>query len=242
MIDFLLAALRSSPEIAVFLAIALGMLLGRVRLGSFHLGSVAGALLMGLLIGQIGLEVPQALKSVFFVLFIYAVGFKSGPEFFGSLNAGTLKLVLFSAVLCLVALGSILLMNLVFHFDAGFTAGLGAGALTDTAIMGTASSAIAHLPLAEADKAQHHRPLAAAGRPARSGPCAGGGAGDRQPGRRVEHSLHAHRCPRPSPAGRQAGRLEHCRDRTPAPLVERGTGGARRSGARTRPGPGTAGR
>lgn len=162
MIDFLLTALRSSPEIAVFLAIALGMLLGRVRLGSFHLGSVAGALLMGLLIGQIGLEVPQALKSVFFVLFIYAVGFKSGPEFFGSLNAGTFKLVLFSAVLCLVALGSILLMNLVFHFDAGFTAGLGAGALTDTAIMGTASSAIAHLPLAEADKAQLNSHMAIA--------------------------------------------------------------------------------
>ncbi|MBO9549258.1 aspartate-alanine antiporter [Pseudomonas sp.] len=162
MIDFVLQALRSNPEIAVFLAIALGMLLGRLRLGSFHLGSVAGALLMGLLIGQIGLEVPQALKSVFFVLFIYAVGFKSGPEFFGSLNAGTLKLVVFSTVLCAVALGSILMMNLVFHFDAGFTAGLGAGALTDTAIMGTASSAIAHLPLADADKAQLNSHMAIA--------------------------------------------------------------------------------
>ncbi|QHW08371.1 hypothetical protein [Pseudomonas putida] len=38
MIDFVLQALRSNPEIAVFMAIALGMLLGRLRLGSFHLG------------------------------------------------------------------------------------------------------------------------------------------------------------------------------------------------------------
>ncbi len=162
MIDFVLAALRSNPEIAVFLAIALGVLLGRVRLGSFHLGSVAGALLMGLLIGQIGLEVPHELKSVFFVLFIYAVGFKSGPEFFGSLNRGTLKLVLFSVVLCATALGAILMMNAIYHFDAGFAAGLGAGALTDTAIMGTASSAIAQLPLEDAAKAQLNSHMAIA--------------------------------------------------------------------------------
>lgn len=154
MVDFVLHALRSNPELAVFLAIALGTLVGRVTLGSFHLGSVAGALLMGLLIGQIGLEVPSELKSVFFVLFIYAVGFKSGPEFFGSLNRGTLKLVLFSVVLCGTALGAILLMQAIYHFDAGFTAGLGAGALTDTAIMGTASSAIGQLPAAAEAKAQ----------------------------------------------------------------------------------------
>lgn len=162
MIDFILQALRGNPEIAVFLAIALGVLIGRLRIGSFHLGSVAGALLVGLVIGQIGLEVPVALKSVFFVLFIYAVGFKSGPEFFGSLNRGTLKLVAFSLVLCLTALGSILLMNAVYGFDAGFTAGLGAGALTDTAIIGTASSAIAHLDLADADKAQLNSHMAVA--------------------------------------------------------------------------------
>lgn len=162
MSDYILGILRSHPELAVFLAIATGVLLGRVRLGSFHLGSVAGALLMGLLIGQIGLEVPYVLKSVFFILFIYAVGFKSGPEFFGSLNRGTLKLVVFSQVLCSVALGSILLLNAIYDFDAGFTAGLGAGALTDTAIMGTAGSAIAQLPIDAVAKAQLNSHMAIA--------------------------------------------------------------------------------
>ncbi|MBD9499488.1 aspartate-alanine antiporter [Pseudomonas sp. PDM23] len=162
MVDFMLHALRANPEIAVFLAIALGVLLGRVRIGEFHLGSVAGALLMGLLIGQIGLEVPHVLKSVFFALFIYAVGFKSGPEFFGSLNRGTLKLVVLSVVLCGTALATILIMNSLFRFDAGFTAGLGAGALTDTAIMGTASSAIAQLAIDEAAKSQLNSHMAVA--------------------------------------------------------------------------------
>ncbi|WP_338580979.1 aspartate-alanine antiporter [Pseudomonas sp. MAG733B] len=162
MLEFLLHALRSDPEIAVFLAIALGVFIGRIHIGSFHLGSVAGALLMGLLIGQIGLEVPTGLKSVFFVMFIYAVGFKSGPEFFGSLNRGTLKLVLLSVVLCATALGSILLMNAIFDFDAGFTAGLGAGALTDTAIMGTATSAINQLAIDTAAKAELNSHMAIA--------------------------------------------------------------------------------
>lgn len=162
MLEFILHALRIDPEIAVFLAIALGVFVGRIHIGSFHLGSVAGALLMGLLIGQIGLEVPVGLKSVFFVMFIYAVGFKSGPEFFGSLNRGTLKLVLLSVVLCGTALGAILLMYSVFDFDAGFTAGLGAGALTDTAIMGTATSAINQLTIDAAAKAQLNSHMAIA--------------------------------------------------------------------------------
>ncbi len=162
MIELALGALRAHPEIAVFLAIALGVLLGRVHIGTFHLGSVAGALLMGLLIGQVGLDIPHELKSVFFALFIYAVGFKSGPEFFGSLNRGTLKLVFLSVVLCSIALAVILAMNKLYGFDAGFTAGLGAGALTDTAIMGTASSAIAQLPLDEAAKAQLNSHMAVA--------------------------------------------------------------------------------
>ncbi|PYY68663.1 aspartate-alanine antiporter [Pseudomonas jessenii] len=162
MLEFILHALRTDPEIAVFLAIALGVFVGRIHIGSFHLGSVAGALLMGLLIGQIGLEVPTGLKSVFFVMFIYAVGFKSGPEFFGSLNRGTLKLVVLSVVLCGTALAAILLMNAIFDFDAGFTAGLGAGALTDTAIMGTATSAINQLSIDTAARAQLNSHMAIA--------------------------------------------------------------------------------
>jgi len=147
MLDFVVNALRHNTEIAVFLSISLGCLIGRIHLGKFHLGPVAGALLVGLVVGQVGLQVPHELKAVFFALFIYAVGFKSGPGFFGSLNRGTFKLVIFAVVLCVTGLGVILLMNHLLGFDAGFAAGLGAGALTDTAMMGTASSALGQLKL-----------------------------------------------------------------------------------------------
>ncbi|MFO7748138.1 MAG: aspartate-alanine antiporter [Orrella sp.] len=147
MIESLLHAFREHPEIAIFLSIALGTWIGRVKFGRFHLGTVAGSLLMGLIIGQIDIEIPSVLKAVFFALFIYSVGFKSGPEFFGSLNRGTIKLVLLSVILCVTGLFTILGMNALFDFDAGFAAGLGAGALTDTAMMGTASSAMHSLDI-----------------------------------------------------------------------------------------------
>lgn len=162
MIDALLHAFKENPEIAIFLSIAIGTVIGRIKFGKFHLGTVAGSLLMGLIIGQIDIEIPSVLKAVFFALFIYSVGFKSGPEFFGSLNRGTIKLVLLSVILCVTGLASILLMNAIFGFDAGFAAGLGAGALTDTAMMGTASSAMHALDISavELDQLNSHMAIA----------------------------------------------------------------------------------
>src|SRR5436190_2733217 len=140
--------LKAAPEIALFAALALGQALGRVKLGSFSLGGVAGSLIMALLIGQLDVALPDALKAVCFALLIYSVGFKSGPEFFGGLNRSSLKLVLSSVVQCAVALLLIVVMAKVCGLSQGFSAGVGAGALTQTAMMGTAGDALKRLGLA----------------------------------------------------------------------------------------------
>jgi len=140
--------LKAAPEIALFAALALGQALGRVKVGNFSLGGVAGSLIMALLIGQLDVALPDALKAVCFALFIYAVGFKSGPEFFGGLNRSSLKLVLSSVVQCVVALLLIVALAKVCGFNKGFSAGIGAGALTQTAMMGTAGDALKRLGLA----------------------------------------------------------------------------------------------
>jgi len=162
MFDPLLHAFRENPEIAIFLSIAIGTVIGKIKFGKFHFGTVAGSLMVGLVIGQIGIEVPPMLKAVFFALFIYAVGFKSGPGFFGSLNKETLKLVLLSVILCVTGLVCILVVNYFLDFDAGFSAGLGAGALTDTAMMGTASSAMKELDISAAELSQLNSHMAIA--------------------------------------------------------------------------------
>jgi Predicted Permease Membrane Region len=99
--DWTSQVLKAAPETALFTALVLGHALGRLKFGSFSLGGVAGPLIVALVIGQLtGVVMPDALKAVCFALFIYAVGFKSGPEFFGGLNRSSLKLMLSSVVQC----------------------------------------------------------------------------------------------------------------------------------------------
>jgi putative transport protein len=143
--DTLHQILKSAPEIALFASLFLGCALGRVKIKGFSLGGVAGSLIVALVIGQMDVALPDALKAVCFALFIYSVGFKSGPEFFGGLNRSSFKLVISSVVHCVAALVALLVVAHVCGFGKGFAAGIGAGALTATAMMGTAGDALTRL-------------------------------------------------------------------------------------------------
>lgn len=147
--------LKAAPETALFAALALGHALGRVKLGNFTLGGVAGSLVVALALGQLtGVVLPDSVKAVCFALFIYAVGFKSGPDFFGGLKRSSLKLVFSSVVQCLAALLLVLVISKSCNLGKGFSAGLGAGALTQTAMLGTAGDALARLGLGQEQSAQ----------------------------------------------------------------------------------------
>lgn len=74
------------PLLALFLTIALGYLVGKLKVGSFVLGGIAGTLLIGVLIGQFGITIDSGIKGIFFALFIYAVSYQGGPQFFHALN------------------------------------------------------------------------------------------------------------------------------------------------------------
>src|SRR5262249_42277044 len=52
------ALLRRHPEIALFVALSLGFFLGKRKLGTFSLGTSAGVLLAGILIGQLHIPIP----------------------------------------------------------------------------------------------------------------------------------------------------------------------------------------
>ena len=84
--DYFVQALRNNPELAVFLTLAIGFLIGRVKFGSFSLGIVVGTLLAGVLIGQLDIKVPAIVKTIFFDLFLFTTGYKVGPQFFRGLK------------------------------------------------------------------------------------------------------------------------------------------------------------
>jgi len=142
--------LSSQPLLALFLTIALGYLVGKIKIGSFVLGGIAGTLLVGVVIGQLGIDIDGGIKAIFFALFIYAVGFQGGPQFFHALNRRSLNQLASSFVMCGVGLLCVLLAAWGFDLDRGLAAGLAAGGLTQSAIIGTAGDAVAHLGLAPA--------------------------------------------------------------------------------------------
>ena len=151
--SYLHSILNQAPEIALFLSLACGYWIGKFHFGKFQLGGVAGSLLVAVLISQIGVNIDNGIKSVLFALFIYAVGFESGPQFFRSLGRQSLREIAMAAVLSISALATIFVLARMFDLDKGLAAGVASGALTQSAIIGTASSAISKLQLA-ADEIQ----------------------------------------------------------------------------------------
>src|SRR6187402_218663 len=102
--NYVITALREHPELAVFLTLAVGFAIGRVKIGSFGLGTVVGTLLAGVIIGQLSIQVPAVVKYVFFDLFLFATGYKVGPQFFRALKKDALPQLALTLVLCLTCL------------------------------------------------------------------------------------------------------------------------------------------
>jgi putative transport protein len=148
--DLLHRLFTAEPLLALFSTIALGYLAGKIRIGNFVLGGIAGTLLVGVVIGQLGINIDSGIKNIFFALFIYAVGFQGGPQFFHALNRRSLNQLASSFVMCLTGLLCVLAAARIFGLDRGMAAGLAAGGLTQSAIIGTAGDAIGKLGLAPA--------------------------------------------------------------------------------------------
>ena len=147
MIANVVASLRQHPELAVFLTLALAFLLGRVRLGTFKLGNVVGTLLAGVLIGQLAIEVHPLGKIVFLDLFLFATGYKVGPQFFRRLKKNAVPQVSLTIVLCVTSLVATVVAAKVLGYDCGTAAGLLAGAFTESRVIGTAGDTISRLNL-----------------------------------------------------------------------------------------------
>jgi putative transport protein len=149
---WLLDTLRAHPEIAFFLVLGLGYLLGKISLGSFKLGAVTGTLLAGVLVGQLDITLPNEVKQCFFLLFLFAIGFRTGPQFFRGLKSDGLAHAALAAIVATTGLVVAWIVATLFGYDAGTAAGLVAGALTESATIGTAMDAISRLDLPEVER------------------------------------------------------------------------------------------
>jgi putative transport protein len=140
--NYLVHALREHQELAVFLTLAIGFLIGRVRIGTFSLGTAVGTLLAGVAIGQLNIQVAAVVKYVFFDLFLFTTGYKVGPQFFRALKKDAFPQLALTLVLCLTCLLAAFTAAKLLGYDVGTAAGMLAGAFTESTVIGTASDAI----------------------------------------------------------------------------------------------------
>jgi len=152
MIQWIPEILRRYPEIAVFTTLTLGFLFGQLKIGSFSLGTVAATLLVGVVIGLADPKIHPIAKTLFFDLFIFTIGYKIGPQFFRSFKGDGLKQAALTLVYCVSALVTVLAASILLGYDKGLAAGLLAGAVTESAAIGSATEAINRLALPDAAK------------------------------------------------------------------------------------------
>ena len=138
--------LQGNPALAVFITLALGFLVGKLRFRSFSLGTVTSVLLVGVVVGQFRIDIPEPSKTLFFLLFLFAVGYAVGPQFFRGLRRDGLPQVGFAVVLCLMCLGSVWLFASLMGYNVAQAAGLLAGSQTMSAVLGVATDTIRQLP------------------------------------------------------------------------------------------------
>lgn len=142
------------PYIALFAAIALGVWIGRPSYKGISLGSVGGTLVAAVAIGQWHFDIPGPFKEIMFALFIYSIGYVAGPSFVHAFSRKAWRQVVQATFIAVVALATVLICAYVWKLDLGTAAGLASGAVTQSAIIGTASSAIQALQVSAATKTE----------------------------------------------------------------------------------------
>ena len=150
--SWFVATLRQYPEIALFLSLGIGYWVGGKSYKGFSLGAVTATLLAAIAIGQLGIEISGNVKSVFFLIFLFAIGYGVGPQFVRGITRDGVPQAVFAAIVCVLCLGAAWFVARLAGYDAGSGAGLFAGSQTISASMGLATDAINRfgLPAAQA--------------------------------------------------------------------------------------------
>jgi putative transport protein len=141
----LLAAFQANPLLLLFVVVAVGYPLGRVRIGGFSLG-VAGVLFAGLAAGGLhpDLRLPELVYQLGLVLFVYTIGLANGPTFFASFRRQGLRDSLFVAVLLTSAAAVVFGLARLMGVDGAQAAGLFAGSLTNTPALAAVLESLRH--------------------------------------------------------------------------------------------------
>lgn len=150
--DWIVETFRTYPSIPIFLTVGLGFLIGKLHYKTFSLGTVTSVLLVGVLVGQLDIPIGAPLKSLFFLLFLFAIGYNCGPQFASALKGQGIKQVIFACVVCVLCLAVTWGCAKIMNYNAAIATGLFSGAQTISAVIGIGTDTIGTLNLDAATK------------------------------------------------------------------------------------------
>jgi putative transport protein len=147
MVGWFVQTLKTYPEIAILLSLAIGYYVGSFNYKGLGLGAVTATLVAAVIIGQLGITITGPLKPFFFLMFLFAIGYGVGPQFVRGIAKDGAPQALYAAVVCVFCLIAGILGAKFAAYDVGTAAGLYAGSQTISASMGLATDAINRLDL-----------------------------------------------------------------------------------------------
>lgn len=152
--DYIVPFFENNPSMVLFLTLCLGYLVGKLKYKMLTLGTVTSVLLVGVVVGIVmpGVKILPPLKNTFFLLFLFAIGYSVGPQFFRSFKKTGLPQVIFAVVVCVVCLGVTWVCAKVAGYNAGEAVGMFSGAQTISAVIGVGQETINGLHISAADK------------------------------------------------------------------------------------------
>lgn len=116
---------------ALFLIVALGYILGRIKIRGLSL-DVSAVIFIALLFGHFGVIIPKELGNFGLVLFIFTIGIQAGPGFFDSFRSKGKNLIILTLLIILSATVTAVVAKYIYDVDTPSIVGLMAGALTST--------------------------------------------------------------------------------------------------------------
>ncbi len=151
--DWFSHLLTKYPEMAVYLAIGIGYVIGKLKFHGVGLGVVTGSLLGGIFLGNFfHVPVSDQAKSMLFLLFLFGIGYSVGPSFFRSLKGDGWRWGVLGVFVPVMGLLAAYCVARFLYLDPGYAAGLLSGSLTESPAIGTASEAIRALSVSAEQK------------------------------------------------------------------------------------------
>lgn len=125
-----------SELMVIFLIMALGYMVGYINFFGIKLGASA-ILIISLVFGHFGYDIPDIIGTIGLVFFLAPIGLMSGDTFVSNIKINGIKFLLIAVLTCIVGGIMIGTTALIFDIPIELSTGLGTGALTSTAMLGS---------------------------------------------------------------------------------------------------------